>query len=197
AAPAPAPQPQPGAGPAPAPQPGPQPQPSPQPTGGQAGGGGFPFPFPGAPGGQPGQSGGSSAGSATPIDPNVATVATGPLVVYAQQEAPGMSREGPVAAAQFKEGQTMEQSFQIMPGKCYTVLAVGAGIQEVDIALIALTPVPGVSPTLAQDNGTGSNASLGRLGNCSKWSAPFGIQAKYVVKATRGQGIAAAQLFSK
>ena len=108
-----------------------------------------------------------------------------------------MQREGPVAAAQFKEGQTMEQSFQILPGKCYTVLAVGAGIQEVDIQLIALTPVPGVSPTLAQDAGSGSNASLGGRGSCYKWSMPFGIQAKYVVKATKGQGIIAGQLFSK
>ena len=187
----PAPQPVPGQ-PAPQPVPG-QPQPAPQP--GQPAPGGFPFPFPGA-GGSTGQSG-SSAGSATPIDPNVASVATVPLVAFAQQEAPGMSREGPVAAAQFKEGQTMEQQFQILPGKCYTVLAVGAGIQEVDIQLIALTPVPGLNPTLAQDSGSGSNSSLGGRGNCYKWSAPVGIQAKYVVRATRGQGIAAAQLFSK
>ncbi len=77
-----------------------------------------------------------------------------------------------------------------------TVLAVSAGIQQVDIELVALTPLP-TSPTLARSNTTGSNASLGGRGNCFKWSAPVGINAKYVVKATRGQGIAAAQLYSK
>ena len=204
------PAPQPGMQPGPAPQPGqPQPQPGQPPPAGQpqgGAGGGFPFPIPGFPGaggqgGQGGQSGGgqggASAGSATPIDPNVASVATVPLTAFAAQEAPGMTREGPVVAGQFKEGQTLEQAIQILPGKCYTVLAVGAGIQEMDIQMIALTPVPGLSPTLAQDSGSGSNASLGGRGNCFKWSAPVGIQAKFVMKATRGQGIAAGQLFVK
>ena len=83
-------------------------------------------------GGQP-----ASAGSATPIDPNLASVATVPLLAFAQQEAPGMQREGTTVAGQFKDGQTLEQAFQILPGKCYTVLAVGAGIAEMDIQLIA------------------------------------------------------------
>ena len=78
-----------------------------------------------------------------------------------------------------------------------TVLAVGAGIQEVDITMVASTPLPGMSPVLAQDSGSGSNASLGGKGQCFKWGAPFGINAKFVVKATRGAGIAAAQLYSK
>lgn len=189
-------------GPAPAPPPpGPAPGGQPPPPGSAPPpGGGFPFPIPGLP--QPGggggqQGGGGAAGTATPIDPNVATVATGPLVLFAQQEAPGMQREGPVVAAQFQEGQILEQPIQILPGKCYTVLAVGAGIQEMDITLIATTPVPGLSPILAQDGGSGNQASLGGRGNCFKWSAPFGINAKYVLKATRGSGVAAGQLFVK
>ena len=192
---------QPGTAPQPQPQPGtqPAPQPAPQPTaGGQPQPGGFPFPMP-APAGT-GQTGGgqpASAGSATPIDPNLASVATVPLLAFAQQEAPGMQREGTTVAGQFKDGQTLEQAFQILPGKCYTVLAVGAGIAEMDIQLIALTPVPGLSPVLAQDSGSGNQASLGGRGNCYKWSAPIGIQAKYVMRATRGQGIAAGQLFVK
>jgi hypothetical protein len=118
-------------------------------------------------------------------------------MAFSQQEAPGMQREGGVVAGQFKEGQTLEQPFQMMPGKCYTVLAVGAGLQEVDITLVAVTPIPQASGVLAQDSGSGASASLGGRGNCFKWSMPFGINAKFVVKATRGQGIAAAQLYSK
>jgi hypothetical protein len=151
-----------------------------------------PGPFGGLPGvGQP------STGSATPIDPNVASVATVPLMAYALQEAPNMNREGGVIAGQFREGQTLEQPMQLSPNKCYTVLAVGVGPQEVDISIVAVTPIPASSPVLASDNTTGPNASLGGRGNCYKWQAPIGINAKYVVKSTRGLGIIAAQLYSK
>jgi hypothetical protein len=118
-------------------------------------------------------------------------------MAFAQQEAPGMQREGTVIAGQFKEGQTLEQPFQMLPGKCYTVLAVGAGVQEVDLTIVAVTPIPQASGVLAQDTGTGASASLGGKGNCFKWSLPVGINAKYVVKATHGQGIIASQLYSK
>jgi hypothetical protein len=118
-------------------------------------------------------------------------------MAFAQQEAPGMTREGPVVAGQFKDGQILEQPIQILPGKCYAVLAVGAGIAEMDITLVATTPIPQATPILAQDQGTGASASLGGRGQCFKWSLPFGINAKFVLKATRGSGIAAGQLYVK
>ena len=108
-----------------------------------------------------------------------------------------MSREGTIIAGQFKEGQTLEQAIQMLPGKCYTVLAVGVGIQEMDIALVAVTPLPQASPVLAQDQGSGASASLGGRGQCFKWTLPFGINAKYVLKASRGSGVAAGQLYVK
>ena len=163
--------------------------------------GGFqwPFPIPGMPGTTPAPAPGGqpSSGAATAIDPNFASVATVPLMAFAQQEAPGMTREGQVAAGQYKEGQILEQPFQMLPNKCYTVLAVGAGVQEVDISIVAVTPIPQASGVLAQDQGSGASASLGGKGNCYKWSFPFGINAKFVVKATRGQGVIASQLYSK
>jgi hypothetical protein len=179
----------------------PSPSPAPSNPPPASSGGGFPWPFP-APGTPPqgGGSGGStsgSTGSATPIDPNLASVATVPLMAYAQQEAAGMTREGGVVAGQFKEGQTLEQPIQILPGKCYAVLAVGAGIQEMDITLVATTPIPQATPILAQDQGSGASASLGGRGQCFKWGLPFGINAKFVLKATRGQGVAAGQLYVK
>jgi hypothetical protein len=148
-------------------------------------------------GGQPGGIGQPSTGSATPIDPNLASAATVPLMAYALQEAPNMNREGGVIAGQFREGQTLEQPMQLAPNKCYTVLAVGVGPQEVDISIVAVTPIPSTSPVLASDNTTGPNAALGGRGNCYRWQAPIGINAKYVVKSTRGLGLIAAQLYSK
>ena len=84
----------------------------------------------------------------------------------------------------------------MMPGKCYAVLAVGTTVQETDLSLVALTPVPGVNPSLAQDTGSGPKAVLGGSANCYHWTPPFGINAKFVVKATRGQGVIASQLYS-
>lgn len=184
-------------------QPAPQ-QPAPQQPGttpsAQPGGFPWPFPLPGdqQSGGQPAPSGGgSTAGSATPIDPNLASAATIPLNAYAASEAQGMTKEGGPIAGQFSAGQTLEHTIQLMPGKCYTVLGVGAGITELDISLVALTPIPMGSSVLAQDNTTGSNASLGGRGNCYRWALPVGINAKIVLKATAGSGIAAAQLYVK
>jgi hypothetical protein len=119
-------------------------------------------------------------------------------MAYSQQEAPGMQREGSVVAANFKEGQVLEQPFQMLPGKCYTVLAVGAGPQQIDLTIVAVTPLPG-SGVLAQAQGNGPNAALGGRGNCFRWNppVPVGINAKYVIRATRGQGIAAGQLYSR
>ncbi len=197
------PSPAPGPAPAPSPAPGPAPQappPGPAPAPSAPGGLPFPFPFPlpgagGAPGQpQPGQV--PSSGAATPIDPNLASVATVPLMGFSQQEAPGMTREGNLVAGNFKEGQTLEQPFQMLPGKCYTVLAVGAGISQLDIALVAVTPIPQASGVLAHASGT-SNAALGGRGNCFRWDLPVGINAKYVIRAARGQGMAAGQLYSK
>jgi hypothetical protein len=154
--------------------------------------------MPGAgPGGGPAPGGMPSSGAATPIDPNLASVATVPLMGYSQQEAPGMMREGNLVAGSFKEGQTLEQMFQLLPGKCYTVLAVGAGVSQVDIAIVAVTPIPQASGVLAQSNGSGPNAALGGRGNCYRWELPIGINAKYVLRATRGQGLVAGQLYSK
>ena len=177
-------------GPAPSPSPAqPAPAPSPAP-------GGFPFPFP-FPGGTPGQPGHvPSSGAATPIDPNLAQVATVPLMSMSQAEAPGMSREGTLIAGNFKEGQTLEQAFQMLPGKCYTAIAVGAGISQIDIAFVAVTPIPQASGVLAQTSGT-NQASLRGRGNCYRWELPVGINAKFVIRAAKGQGLAAGQLYSK
>jgi hypothetical protein len=108
-----------------------------------------------------------------------------------------MQREGGVVAAQFQQGQVFEQPVQLAPNKCYTVVAVGVGIQELDIALVATTPIPNTSPVLARDSGNGAQTSLGGRGNCFRWQMPFPLQAKVVYTATTGAGIAAGQLYSK
>jgi hypothetical protein len=112
-------------------------------------------------------------------------------------EVQGMQPDGGAFAGQFQEGQTLEQAFNIQPGKCYSVVGVGIGIQELDIVL-AVQPVPNLPPqTLAQDSSTGPNATLGGKGNCFKNPLPVGGPGKVIVKATRGSGMAVAQIYVK
>src|SRR5262249_5305435 len=132
------PQPAPGPGPGPAPAPGPAP----------SGPGGLQIPgFPPAPSG----GGGASGGSAPALDPNLAPPAVAPLTIFANTEAPGMAKEGPTVAGNFQTGQTLESQFTFQPGKCYTVVAVGAGISEIDIEMQYVTPIPGLSPSIGHD----------------------------------------------
>lgn len=169
-------------------------QPAPQQPGQQAPGGGFQIP------GLPGQApagGGASGGSAQAIDPNAAALATAPLNLFANTEAPGMAPEGPPIAGNFQEGQTLEGQFTFQPGKCYTVLAVGAGVTQVEVEMQYVTPLPGLSPSIGKSTQGGAQASIGGKGNCLKPISPFPANAKYIITAKKGAGVAAAQLYVK
>ena len=164
---------------------------------------GFPLPFPGMGGSTaPAPSGGGTTqpGTTTPasaIDPTLAGVATVPLLQLQMQHARGSQKQGNVLAGNFQEGQSLEQSFQLMPNKCYTIIGTGAGIQELDIQLVVLAPIPGTPPTIAQDNMQGPTAVVGSDNNCFRWQAPFGANAKWIMTSTKGSGLAAGQLYVK
>lgn len=173
------------------PQPAPA-QPGQQPTAQPSGG----LQFPGLPGQAP-ASGGASGGTAQQIDANLAQLAVAPLTIFANTEAPGMAKEGATVAGNFQEGQTLESQFTFQPGKCYTVVAVGAGVQELDLEMQYVTPIPGLSPSIGKDSQSGAQASIGGKGNCLKPLSPIPTNAKFIVRATKGAGVAAAQLYVK
>ncbi|MDI1443917.1 hypothetical protein [Polyangium sp. 6x1] len=141
---------------------------------------------------------GASAGApATPIAPAAAQVATLALQGLAASEAPGMQPDGQPFAAQFQEGQVLEQAINIEAGKCYSVIASGVGIQQLDVQLV-LSAAPLPPQVLAQSNGQGATAILGGKANgCFKNPLPIGGPGKVIVKATRGAGLAAAQIYKK
>jgi hypothetical protein len=139
------------------------------------------------------------AGSAATAIPPVAALAATPVMQgLATQEARGMAQDGGPFAGQFQEGQVLEQPINIAPGKCYTIIGLGIGVQELDLQLVA-TPAPGVPPiVLAQDSTTGPQAVLGGKANgCWRNPTPIGGTGKILMKATKGAGIAAAQVYSK
>ena len=181
-------------------QPGAQPQPGQPPPGqpGQPAPGASPFPgIPGFPAPAPGGGGGASGGTAQPLDPNLAALAVGPLGLFANTEAPGMAKDGPIVAGNFQAGQTLEGSFSFQPGKCYTLVAQGAGVTGVGLEMQYVTPLPGLAPSIGKSSQGGAQASIGGKNSCLRPISPFPAQAKFIVTAKAGAGIIAAQLFSK
>ena len=140
---------------------------------------------------------GAAGSPATPIAPAAAQVATLALQGLAASEAPGMQPDGAPFAAQFQEGQVLEQAINIQAGKCYSVIASGVGIQQLDVQLVfQAAPLP--PQVLAQSSGQGATAILGGKANgCFKNPLPVGGPGKVIVKATRGAGLAAAQIYMK
>jgi hypothetical protein len=136
---------------------------------------------------------------ATPIDPSMAAAVQPVLTQLAASKAPaGAKPIGSLMAANFQQGQQLEAQVQMEPGKCYTI--VGAAlppVAELDLKLIAVTPLAGMAPVLAVDNTTGGQAVLGEKPNCFKWAWPIAAPVKVVVAVSSGQGLAAAQLFGK
>ena len=154
------------------------------------------------PGGQqpaPGAAPAAGAGGpAQALDPAAAAAAQPVLAALGQSEAPGAKPVGAVIAGNFQQGQTLESQLQVQPGKCYTVVAAGLPqVTEVDVQIVAVAPVAGMAPVLAEDKDSGAQAVLGRKPNCFKWALPVGAPVKVILKVTGGSGMAAAQVYEK
>jgi hypothetical protein len=140
----------------------------------------------------------TGTGPATPIAPMLAAGVQPMLVSLGQSEAQGAQPDGSPFAGQFAAGQTLEQTINIKGNGCYTIVGASLGIQQLDIALV-IQPAPQLQPiTVAQSSGTGPNATLGgKATGCWRNPTPFAGQGKVILRASSGQGLAAAQVFSK
>jgi len=143
----------------------------------------------------------ASAGpTATPLDPATAQVVTSLIApIAASAAAPGAKAVGAAIAGNFTQGQSLDQTVQMNPGKCYTIVGVGVPtIQNLDIQLVPSIAIPGLpAAVVAADNSVGATAIVGQQPNCYKWALPMGGTMKVVVTVSAGQGMAAAQVFEK
>lgn len=136
---------------------------------------------------------------AAPLDATGLAAVTPMLTPLVQQFAPGAKPLGAPFAGNFQQGQIVESQVQMTPGKCYTVIGVGAPtVQNLDIELVPLMPVPGLaSPVMAADQTQGPTAVVGQAPNCFKWALPVGGPMKVVLRVSAGQGMAGAQVYEK
>ena len=150
--------------------------------------------------GLPGVATTTAGPTATPLDPATAQVVTSLIApLAATAAAPGAKAVGSAIAGNFAQGQSLDQTVQMNPGKCYTIVGVGVPtIQNLDIQLVPSIAIPGLpAAVVASDNTVGSNAIVGQQPNCYKWALPMGGTMKVVVTVSQGQGMAAAQVFEK
>jgi hypothetical protein len=117
----------------------------------------------------------------------------------AANEAKGMKEDGPAIGGMLQEGGELTQEFNLMPGKCYTILGQGLPpIAELDMQLSAKSLLPALPPALlAADKTSGPAASIGSGKNCYKNPFPIAAPVILSVKATKGSGPAGAQVYSK
>jgi hypothetical protein len=136
------------------------------------------------------------AGYATPIAPGQAAAATPILMDLAASEAPGMAPDGSIFGGQFEPGDVFEQLIEIQAGKGYTIVAVGDGIEQLDILLVVQQPGLPAS-IVAQSSTQGPTAVLGGRSSGGPWMNPwpFGGPLQIVLRATRGAGLAGAQAY--
>ena len=150
--------------------------------------------------GLPGVATTTAGPTATPLDPATAQAVTSLIApLAATAAAPGAKAVGAAIAGNFTQGQSLDQTVQMNPGKCYTIVGVGVPtIQNLDIQLVPSIAIPGLpAAVVASDNSVGSNAIVGQQPNCYKWALPMGGTMKVVMTVSQGQGMAAAQVFEK
>jgi len=140
------------------------------------------------------QTGAPAGGAAQPVDASMAAAVQPAIQQLGRTQAPpGAKPFGNLIVANFGQGQTFEQSVQMQANKCYTVVAAGLpGVGEVNIKLMP----PVIPTTLAQDNSTGPQATLGQTPNCWK-NGPIPAPMRVILEVPSGQGIVAAQIYEK
>lgn len=150
----------------------------------------YPQPVATAPAPQP-------TGSMATALPPAAGMLVGPILKgTAEKETSGMAEDGVATVASFMQGQHYDQDFIIQPGRCYTVVGVGMGVTELDIAVLLNQP-PAPETPIIQDDRTGPQSVVGGAGNCHRNTSLVPIPVKIRTTVTGGSGIVMVQVYSK
>ena len=111
----------------------------------------------------------------------------------AAKHAAGMTPDGEIAKGTLTEGGHLGFITRLEPGKCYTIIAYGAGLEDLDLFLL----VPPFYNLLgAHDVSTGPVAVIGGAPKMCPIS-PIAVPYKIDMHAKKGGGPVAAQVFSK
>ena len=156
------------------------------------------YPTQPAPGQQPAPTQPAPQGSAPQSAPGVDPQLVGALMTpLAARYAPGMQPEGTPLTAQLAEGQSTSMTVTMQAGKCYTVIGaspIGVGVKDLNLNL--LTP-PFYTMSAGQDKTTSNEAVIGASPNPTCPMLPVPVAYKLDIRANKGAGIVAVQVYSK
>jgi hypothetical protein len=141
----------------------------------------------------------ASGGLAQVIDPGAAAMVQPILNQMAKSfTVAGSKPVGSLLVGNFQTGQTLEGQVQLQPQKCYTIVGTALPpVTELNLQLVAVTPLPNLNPVLATDSETGPTAVIGKKPNCYKWPFPLPAAAKVIAQVSAGSGLAALQVYEK
>lgn len=124
----------------------------------------------------------------------IADPAEAGLRAAAAKYAPGMSPDSQVAKGTLAEGGHIQFVMNLDPSRCYTIIAYGAGVTDMDVHLLA---PPLHNFLVGQDGMIGPTAVLGAPPQPMCPSLPIAIPYKVDLHAKTGFGPIAAQVYSK
>jgi hypothetical protein len=108
---------------------------------------------------------------------------------------PGAKPVGTTAVADFQQGQCLEMTLTMSPGKCYSVIATAApSVQDLELTLATTMAL---SRAMAADGSVGPTAVIGAAPDCFEWALPTAGTMKVIVFVPVGHGVVAAQVFEK
>lgn len=116
------------------------------------------------------------------------------LRAAAAKYAPGMSADGQIAKGNLAEGGHVDFVVNMDPSKCYTIVAYGAGVTDLDVNLLA---PPFYNVLAGQDGMAGPTAIIGAALKPMCPIIPVAVPYKIDLHAKKGGGQVAAQLYSK
>ncbi|HWL85536.1 MAG TPA: hypothetical protein VNO21_07020 [Polyangiaceae bacterium] len=152
------------------------------------------YPAPAQPGPAQPAPGQTTTSGAPAMDPAVVGAVMAPL---AARYAPGMQAEGQPLTAQLSEGQSTSMTVSMQAGKCYTIVGaspIGVGVKSLSLNL--LTP-PMYTLSAGQSKGASNEAVIGASPNPTCPMLPFPIAYKLDIRAAKGSGPVAVQVYSK
>lgn len=119
------------------------------------------------------------------------------IQALAATDAAGMVPAGSTLSALFARGQTLELPLQLLPGRCYAILAAGAPTVQATQITVAATMPPLPPTVLAQASGAAAASLGGKSTGCYKNPMPIPLTATVTVEVTAGTGPASIQVYSK
>ena len=111
----------------------------------------------------------------------------------AAKYAPNMQPEGQMARGTLTQGQHVSFIYNLLPGKCYTIIGFGQGMQNLDLNLF----FPPYTFLAAQDNSTSDSPVIGKGSAALCPVLQLAVPYKVDIYAQSGVGPVGVQIYSR